>query len=74
VKIVFASNNVGSIYAAYNKKLQARLRPSSFAQVASTPSVPHPYPLSPANLKPVPASILSPWENSVQKLVASCLP
>lgn len=74
VKIVFASNNVGSIYAAYNKKLQARLRPSSFAQVASTPSVPHPYPLSPANLKPVPASILSPWENSVQKLVASSLP
>lgn len=74
VKIVFASSNVGSIYAAYNKKLQARLRPSSFAQVASTPSVPHPYPLSPANLKPVPASILSPWENSVQKLVASSLP
>jgi hypothetical protein len=74
VKIVFASNNVGSIYAAYNKKLQARLRPSSFAQVASTPSAPHPYPLIPANLKPVPASILSPWENSVQKLAASSLP
>jgi hypothetical protein len=74
VKIVFASNNVGSIYAAYNKKLQARLRPSSFAQVASTPSVPHPYPLSPANLKPVSASILSPWEDSVQKLIASSLP
>ncbi len=74
VKIVFASNNVGSIYAAYNKKLQARLRPSSFAQVASTPSVPHPYPLNSANLKPVPASILSPWENSAQKLAASSLP
>ncbi|HEV3061418.1 MAG TPA: hypothetical protein VGY48_24430 [Vicinamibacterales bacterium] len=69
-----AHNNVGSIYAAYNKKLQVRPRPSSFAEVASTPSVPHPYPLSPANLKPVPASILSPWENSVQKLVASSLP
>ena len=74
VKIVFATNNVGSIYAAYNKKLQARLRPASFAQVPSTPSVPHPYPLNPANLKAVLASILSPWENSVQKLVAASLP
>ena len=74
VKIVFASNNIGSIYASYHKKLQARLRPSSFAQVASTPSVPHPYPISAGNLKPVKASILSPWENAVQNLAASSLP
>jgi hypothetical protein len=74
VKVVFATNNVGSIYAAYNKKLQARLRPSSFVPVPSTASLPHPFPLSTANLKPVQASLLSPWENAVQNLVASSLP
>src|SRR5262249_10073588 len=30
IKVVFATPNVGLIYSAYGKKLQARLRPSSF--------------------------------------------
>jgi large repetitive protein len=74
VKVVFATSNVGAIYAAYGKKLQARLRPSSYVPVPSSPAVPHPYPLSPANLQPIPAAILSPWENAVQKLVGTSAP
>jgi hypothetical protein len=68
VKVVFATNNVGEIYAAYGKKLQARLRPSSYVPVPSTPATPHPYPLSPDHLTPVAATILSPWENAAQNL------
>ncbi len=74
IKVVFATNNLGKLYDAYGKKLQARLRPSSFRPVPSTPTVPHPYPLSAANLKPVVAAILSPWESAVNNLVASSLP
>jgi peptidoglycan hydrolase-like protein with peptidoglycan-binding domain len=74
VKVVFATSNVGEIYAAYGKKLQARLRPSSCVPVPSSPTVPHPYPLSPAHLQPVPAAVLSPWENAVQKLVGTSAP
>ena len=75
--MVFATSNVGQLYAAYGKKLQARLRPSSYVPVPSTPAVPHPYPLSPAHLSPIPATILSPWENAAQKLIAAsatCVP
>jgi large repetitive protein len=68
VRIVFATNNVGLLYDTYNKKLQARLRPSSYVPVPSTPTIPHPLPLTPSVIKPVPAAILSPWENSVQKV------
>jgi hypothetical protein len=74
VKVVFATNNVALIYDAYGKKLQARLRPSSFVPVPSTPSVPHPIPLNSTFLTPVKAAVLSPWENSVRNLASSDLP
>jgi hypothetical protein len=75
VKIVFNSADVGRIYDAYGKRLQVRLRASSFRPLPSTPSLPHPMPLIPANLKPVKASILSPWESAVvDQLTNSCVP
>ena len=75
IKVVFATNNLGLIYDAYGKKLQARLKPSSFRSVPSTPTVPHPYPLNTTNLKYVKASVLSPWEDAVQNLVNdTCVP
>jgi hypothetical protein len=74
VKVVFATNNVALIYDAYGKKLQARLRPSSFVPVPSTPSVPHPIPLNSTFLTPFKAAVLSPWENSVRNLASSDLP
>jgi hypothetical protein len=74
VRVVFATNNVGLIYQAYGKKLQARLRPSSYVPVPSTAAVPHPFPLSVAHLVPVKASVLSPWEGSVQQIVMDTAP
>jgi hypothetical protein len=75
IRIVFATNNLALIYDSYGKKLQARLKPSSFRPVPSTVSVPHPFPLSSTNLKPVKASVLSPWEEAIQNLVTgSCVP
>lgn len=74
IKVVFATNNVGTLYDAYSKKLQARLRPSNYRPVPSTAATPHPYPLSPANLKPVKGTILSPWEGAIRDLAASSLP
>jgi hypothetical protein len=75
IKIVFATNNLALLYDAYGKKLQARLKPASFRLVPSTPAVPHPFPLNAANLKPVKAAVLSPWEEAVQNLVTgTCVP
>ena len=74
VRVVFATNNVGLLYAAYGKKLQARLRPSSFVPVPSTSGVPHPFPLSADTLLPVKASVLSPWENSIQSVLGATAP
>ncbi|OJV41721.1 MAG: hypothetical protein BGO25_18850 [Acidobacteriales bacterium 59-55] len=74
IKVVFATNNVGTLYDAYGKKLQARLRPSNYQPVPSTPTVPHPFPLTPANIKPVVGTIFSPWEGAVRDLAAGSLP
>ncbi len=74
IKVVFNTNNVGTLYGAYGKKLQARLRAASFVPVPSTPHAPHPFPLSPANLTGVKATILSPWEQAARKLAATTLP
>jgi large repetitive protein len=71
VKVVFATNNVGTLYDTYGKKLQARLRPSNYRPVPSKPSSPHPLPLSKTNLKPVKGTIFSPWEGAVRDLASS---
>jgi hypothetical protein len=75
VRLVFATNNLALLYEAYGKKLQVRLKPSSYRAVPSTPSVPHPFPLNDSTLKPVVATVLSPWEDAVQRqLDNSCVP
>jgi large repetitive protein len=74
IKVVFATNNVGLLYDAYGKKLQARLRPSSYHPPPSTPAVPHPLPLTPSTVTPVKGAIFSPWEGAVRKLAASSAP
>ncbi|WP_224792161.1 hypothetical protein, partial [Pseudomonas fluorescens] len=75
VHIVFNSPDVGRIYDAYGKRLQIRLRAASFRPLPSTPSVPHPFPLTPATLIPVKASVLSPWEAvAAEQLTGSCVP
>ena len=74
IKVVFATNNVGQLYDAYGKKLQARLRPSNYRPVPSTATTPHPFPINATTLKPIKGTILSPWEGAVRDLAASSLP
>ena len=74
VHIVFNSPDVGRIYDAYGKRLQIRLRAASFRPLPSTPSVPHPFPLTSTTLIPVKASVLSPWEAvAAEQLNGSCV-
>ena len=75
VSVVFNTPDVGRIYAAYGKRLQVRLRAASFRPPPSTAAVPHPFPLTEAALKVVPATILSPWEEVMSsQLQGSCVP
>ena len=71
VRVVFATNNVARLFDAYGKKLQARLRPASFVAVQPPPGIAHPLPLDNVHLKPVAGSVLTPWEASVRKVLAS---
>jgi len=73
--IAFNTPDVGRIYDAYGKRLQVRLRAASFRPPPSTPAVPHPFPLTPTTLKPIKASLLSPWEAAaVEQLTGTCVP
>jgi hypothetical protein len=75
LKLIFGTNNVVRIWDAYDKRLQVRIRASSARPTPSTPSVPHPFPLSASTVKAVPASVLAPWEAVVQDLMRdSCVP
>lgn len=75
MRIVFNTEDVGRIFAAYGKDLRVKLRSSSFRPLPSTPQVPHPLPLNPATMQPVIASLLSPWEAvMVDQLTNSCVP
>ncbi len=76
LEIVFATNSMDQLYAAYGKELRARLKAASFRQV-DDPATPHPLPITPATLDNVEASVLSPFEAvlvDVLKDKAPCVP
>ncbi|MEO1732510.1 MAG: hypothetical protein AAFR45_02600 [Pseudomonadota bacterium] len=66
--LVFATNAVDKLYAAYGKELRVRLKAASFRQV-DTPGVDHPFPITSATLDNVPAAVLSPFEATLQDLI-----
>ena len=76
LKIVFATNDVDKIYAAYGKELRARLKAASFRQV-DEPDLQHPFPITDATLDNVKAHALSPFEAVIVDLLAEvgpCVP
>ena len=76
LKIVFATNDVDKLYAAYGKELRARLKAASFRQV-DEPGVPHPLPIDATTLENISAHILSPFEAVLQDVIketAPCIP
>ncbi|MFS2020924.1 hypothetical protein ACEN88_30645, partial [Massilia sp. CT11-108] len=69
LSFVFATNDVSHLYAAYGKKLQVRIKAASFRRPASTPAVPHPFPINADTLDDVKGGLLSPWEESVREVL-----
>ena len=76
IKVVFNTNDVDKLYAAYGKELRARLKAASFRQV-NEPGVQHPFPFSAGTLTGVKATHLSPFEAVLTDVLAEvgpCIP
>ena len=73
IKLVFNTNDVDQLYAAYGKELRARLKAASFRQV-DEPGVRHPLPIGDATLEPVSATHLSPFEAVLTELLKEAGP
>lgn len=75
INIIFATNNVVRLYETYGKRLQVRLKASSYHPPASTPGVPHPFPVNADTVKAVAESIADPFEETLEKVLdGSCVP
>lgn len=75
ITIVFATNNVVRLFDTYDKRLQVRLKASSYHPPPSTPAVPHPFKLDAITVVPVAKSVLDPFEEALEKaLDGSCVP
>ena len=70
LSLVFATPSVMRLYEAYGKKLQVRIKAASFRHPPSTVAVPHPFPITMATVRPVAASIVSPFEEVLSELVS----
>lgn len=76
IKVVFNTNDIDKLHAAYGKELRARLMASSFKQV-NQPGLQHPFPLNSMTLEGVKAAHLSPFEAVLTELLAEagpCIP
>lgn len=73
LKIVFATNDIDKLYAAYGKELRARLKAASFRQV-DEPGVQHPNPINPTTLDNVKAYALSPFEDVLVDIIGENAP
>lgn len=85
VKLVFGTNDVDKLWAAYGKELRVRLKAASFAQV-NQPGIVHPLPVvhdlgGGGGVQPllqnVAASVMSPFEGALTDLLGTigpCIP
>ncbi|WP_299046105.1 hypothetical protein [uncultured Tateyamaria sp.] len=75
-RVVFATNAVDQLFAAYGKELRVRLKAASFEQV-DEPGMPHPVPIDAGTLENVKGHVLSPFEAVLQDVIskdADCVP
>lgn len=70
LSLVFATPSVMRLYEAYGKTLQVRIKAASFRHPPSTVAVPHPFPITMATVRPVAASIVSPFEEVLAELAS----
>lgn len=80
VKLVFNTQDIDRLLARYGKKMQVRFQASSAQHPKSTAALPHPFPIVPTTVVPVPAALLSPYEDALQDALsqlgdaAACIP
>ncbi|WP_120500032.1 hypothetical protein [Roseovarius sp. EL26] len=75
-RVVFATNAVDQLFAAYGKELRVRLKAASFRQV-DEPGLPHPVPIDAGTLENIKAHVLSPFETVIQEVLQEtgpCVP
>jgi hypothetical protein len=70
VKLVFNTQDFDRMLTRYGKKMQIRFQAASAQNPQSTPAAPHPYPVDATTLWPVPATLLSPWEDAAAAAVS----
>jgi large repetitive protein len=80
VQLVFNTQDIDRLLTRYGKKMQIRFQAASAQNPQSTPEAPHPYPVDSTTLWPVPATLLSPWEDAAVAALsqlgdaAACVP
>jgi large repetitive protein len=79
VQLVFNTQDVDRLFTRYGKKMQVRFQAASAQNPQPTSQAPHPYPINSTTLWPVPATLLSPWEDAAAALsqlgdAAACVP
>lgn len=74
-RLVFNTHDVDRVFAAYGKELRVRFQAASSRHPAGGGAVPHPFPINAATVVPLKATVLSPWEDAAQEVLAgSCIP
>ena len=69
VRLVFNTHDVDRLFAAYGKELRVRFQAASGNHPVATPTVAHPFPITPVTLQPVQATLVSPWEQAVAESI-----
>lgn len=73
-RLVFNTHDVDRVFAAYGKELRLRYQAAS-ARHPTPSGVPHPFPLNSVTMRPMKATVLSPWEDIVAEMFdGSCIP
>ncbi|TVZ05053.1 hypothetical protein EAS64_10555 [Trebonia kvetii] len=70
LRLVFNTHDVDRFFGAYGKELRLRLEAANGDHPQGNGSTPHPLPISGANLIPVAATLLSPWDQALTEAVA----
>ena len=71
LRVVFNTHDVDRFFGAYGKELRLRLEAANGEHPQGDGTTAHPLPITDANLIPIAATLLSPWEQALGDAVAA---